>query len=676
MISLSMDGAFARQGLFSLRCLLAGGLALYIGFSLGLSRPYWALSTVYIVSQPLSGALRSKALYRLFGTVIGATAALALVPTLADSPAVLSLALACWVGLCLYISLQDRTPRSYVFLLAGYTTAIIGFPTAPTPEQIFTVAVARTEEITLGLLSATVIHSLIFPRAVGPALISRIDAWFDDAQAWTLDILTSRRDAAQEDRRKLASDAAEIRILATHLPFDTSDFRGALSVVRALHQRMILLLPLVSAVEDRLRELRRQGAASSEVEQLIQQTTEWVQHRDRSPEEGRKLMAWASRLTSSPPGSTPWTDALTENLADRLGQMIGAVLDVRELRSALLSSNRRLPPRLAQATHFRSAFHRDRFLALISAVTAVVAISACCGLWIVTSWPEGGVAALTAAVFCSFFATQDDPAPAIASFLWLTVASLPIVAVYQFAILPAIDGFPLLMASLTPTFLILGYFIGAPKTARIALPLALGVANGLALAETFSADFAGFANSNIAQVIGLAAALLATRLIRSIGVGWAMRRILRSGWRDIARLAAGRVAPDVEAFSALMLDRLGLVNDRMALLEAKEKVSTADPLRDMRIGLNIGELRRVAPELNGRARARVLVLLSILSDHYRRQAAGKDQEAPSQALGEIDGALRSVADVADDARRAAVRALVGLRRNLFPAASPFEAAAG
>jgi uncharacterized membrane protein YccC len=39
----------------------------------------------------------------------------------------LSLALACWVGLCLYVSLLDRTPRSYVFMLAGYTAGLIGF---------------------------------------------------------------------------------------------------------------------------------------------------------------------------------------------------------------------------------------------------------------------------------------------------------------------------------------------------------------------------------------------------------------------------------------------------------------------------------------------------------------------------------------------------------------------
>lgn len=46
-------------------------------------------------------------------------------PTLVNSPELLSLAIAAWVGLCLYVSLLDRTPRSYMFMLAGYTCALL-----------------------------------------------------------------------------------------------------------------------------------------------------------------------------------------------------------------------------------------------------------------------------------------------------------------------------------------------------------------------------------------------------------------------------------------------------------------------------------------------------------------------------------------------------------------------
>ena len=60
-----------RDWIFSLKTFIAGMLALYIAFYFDLSRPYWALASVYIVSNPFVGATRSKALYRVLGTTLG-----------------------------------------------------------------------------------------------------------------------------------------------------------------------------------------------------------------------------------------------------------------------------------------------------------------------------------------------------------------------------------------------------------------------------------------------------------------------------------------------------------------------------------------------------------------------------------------------------------------------------
>ena len=46
------------------------------------------MMTVYIVAQPLTGAMRSKSVYRFAGTLLGAVAAIALVPNLVDGPPV------------------------------------------------------------------------------------------------------------------------------------------------------------------------------------------------------------------------------------------------------------------------------------------------------------------------------------------------------------------------------------------------------------------------------------------------------------------------------------------------------------------------------------------------------------------------------------------------------------
>ena len=214
--------------LSSLNSFAAAVLALYIAFALNLERPYWAMLTVYITSGPFSGAVRSKAIYRLAGTAIGAAVTVVLVPTLVDSPLALSLALSLWVGGCLAVAQLDRTPRSYLTLLAGYTAALIGFPTVNHPEAVFEVAVTRVEEIGLGVICAAVMHSLVFPRPVGAVIQASLARWLANAERSLLDLLQGEGDAdGGRARRALAAAASDVRILASHLPFDTSRLRDA-----------------------------------------------------------------------------------------------------------------------------------------------------------------------------------------------------------------------------------------------------------------------------------------------------------------------------------------------------------------------------------------------------------------------------------------------------------------
>ena len=123
------------------------------------------MTTVYLTSQPLSGVMRAKGIYRVIGTFIGGVAMVAIVPNLVDAPELTTLAIVLWVALCVFVSLLDRTPRSYMFVLSGYTAALIGFPSVLTPGTVFDTAVSRVEEITIGVVCAAVIHSLIFPKS-------------------------------------------------------------------------------------------------------------------------------------------------------------------------------------------------------------------------------------------------------------------------------------------------------------------------------------------------------------------------------------------------------------------------------------------------------------------------------------------------------------------------------
>src|SRR3569833_2954809 len=163
--------------IFALKTFAASMLALLIALAIDLPRPYWAMATVYITSQPLAGATSSKAFFRVVGTLVGATITVVMVPNLINAPELLCLAIALWVGLCLYLSLLDGTPRSYVFMLGGYSVALIGFPSVAEPASIFDTALARVEEISLGIICASLVSTVVFPRSVAPAVAARVRFW-------------------------------------------------------------------------------------------------------------------------------------------------------------------------------------------------------------------------------------------------------------------------------------------------------------------------------------------------------------------------------------------------------------------------------------------------------------------------------------------------------------------
>jgi uncharacterized membrane protein YccC len=655
-----------RTLLFSLNSFAAAMLALYIGFALGLPRPYWAMTTAYIVSQPLAGAVRSKAVYRLLGTLLGAAAAVAMVPNLVNAPVLLCLAMALWVGGCLTLSLLDRTPRSYVLMLAGYTAAIIGFPAVNQPGGIFEIAVSRVIEIGLGILCATLVHSLVFPRPVGAMLQQRLAAWLGEADRWALDLLKgSDAEAIARDRRHLAAAASEIHLLAVHLPFDTSRLRETTGAVRAFHDRMMLLIPLLSGLSDRMDALR--AVRDVKTRAALDEVVAWIEA--GAPREPGMALAARLETLAGARRKASWRALLIESLLARLAQAVTALNEAHALMARLRDPDAPLSPRLeAAATNAgRRRMHSDLPLALLSGGAAAVAILLSCLAWIGFGWGDGAAAPVMAAVFCCFFAALDDPVPAIKNFGLFSLLSLPLAALYMFAVLPAIDGFPLLVLTMAAPLLVLGLYIPNPRTMGAALAVIMGFCNAMALQESFSADFASFLNGNLGQFVGLLIAIMVTAGMRSMGADVSARRLLGRTWRGLARLARSRAAPDPAAFAALLVDRLGLLTPKLAMVGSREDLVGIDALRDLRVGMNLVAVQAARPDLSRGGQARIDAVLDGVGDHFSALAAGRGAPPTPGLLTRLDIALRDAASRSTAPRSAwGVSGLVGLRRNLFP----------
>jgi len=698
MAGLSLPRFSRAELLFSGKSFAAAMLAMYLASRAGLPRPFWALMTTYVVAHPLAGAVRSKALYRFCGTLIGSTATVLLVPALSNAPELLTLVLALWVGLCLCISLFDRTPRSYVFMLAGYTAALIGFPSVQTPLALFDTAVARVEEIGLGIFCATLVHSLVFPAGLAPTVLGLLDRTLVDARKWLGDLLQPAGRSSQadprrldDDRRRLAGDITQLRLLSTHVPFDTTHLRWTAGAIRTMQDRVAALTPALSAVEDRLQALEEaEGRLAPDVTAVLAQAAQWLRD-EAEPGGGPAARAQALQalrqaigaLSATPAdAATPpaaWGRALRIGLSGRLEELVDGWTACAQLRQDIDEGLKGAAPLRRTAALGARALHRDYGMALLSALAAVIAICLCGAFWIVTGWPMGSAATMMAAVFCCFFATMDDPVPAIHGFLKWTLWSIPISAVYVLVLMPTVQDFGMLVAICAPLFLVLGLYLPRPTHFMPAMALIFGVAGTLALHDTASSDLVSFINSMIGQIVGVVVAARVTRLVRSVGADWSARRIQRATWRELGDMAASSQPQSAQsdAYAVRMLDRIGLLAPRIAQAGGTvEGVAANDALRDLRMGADIAVLQRVRAQLPV---ATANALLGGIAGFFRQRGEGRMNPRPPGLLPQIDEALGAVLADRDasvsSASRAAVTALVGLRRNLFPEAPPMLAGA-
>ena len=670
-----LKAAWFRPVIFSVNCYIATILTMFIAFSLDLKSPGWAMTTVYLTSQPISGAMRAKALYRVVGTLVGGAMMVAIVPNLVDAPELTTAAIILWVTLCLFVALHDRTPRSYMFVLSGYTAALIGFPSVLAPDTVFDTAVGRVEEITTGVVCAALVHSLIFPKSALSAFNAKMQSVLANARGWVADgLIKAPTPQVETQRRSIAGDITELYLLATNLPFDTSSVRPDLGIIRAYDRRIVTLLPLLTAIEDRLMVLRGLGPLPDNLGRVVTAVHDWVLDKSASdPERAQSLRQAALAATPAINERSHWADLVAINVTARLAELIDSWQASLDL-SAYLADPTRQPSAEVRALGAKlgeKPLHTDWGIALLSALAATVAMGLCAFFWIVTAWPEGANAVAIAAVSCTLFASLDDPAAVLKPFATMIGLCIPIVIVYQFFVLPAITGFELLSLSLAFVLIPAGILMTIPRYAVAGLALALAFTVEMSLQTNYTADFAQIVNSNSAFLVGALAGLITTQLMRAIGVQTAVRRLMHATYRDLAGLADGSAPMTRDEWVSRMLDRVGLLMFRRPRFEPRPTHEFADALGDLRLGVNIIETRSMAQQVSPERQERMAGMFKRLAAYFRGLARGRAVPLEPDLLTEIDAAIGEILDCGS-ATHACVAAIVGLRRTLYPDAEPYE----
>jgi len=544
--------------IFAAKTTASGLLALLVAFTFNLDQPYWALLTVFIVSQPQqSGQVLAKSFYRVIGTLIGAAIALLFVALFAQERVLFLGALALWIGLCAFGSQYARNFVAYSFVLSGYTVAIVGIPGALDAGNAYYIATGRVTEVCLGIIVAATINHVILPSSLGAqfwkAVVSTREALGDYALA-----LFEAGDTARL-RAKLLGQAIALENLRSSALFEDREIRDRGDLLRFLDTTLVDVVG-VAQLLTQLDALRQRGASTEGgFDDAISDATvairAWRATAIDASALSRRLLGALAHLPfvwplSGDP-SAPVEEAIRRvTTIARLREFFSALTAYAEAYEALF-----LAPRTASRS---IGFNRanDGVGALWTGVRAALAVFFLSGLWILADWPHGSTAVILGAVATARLATMAPAVPiAAAASLIFSISTIPAFTVID-VLLPRAQGFAMFAMVVAPMLFLCALLMAHRKTMIIGYLSALLFASTGQFQNHMIYEPVDLINTSIAAVIASAAALVLWAIVAPQTPEAARRRFVRTARAALARIAAPQSRISVAEFETAMTEAL------------------------------------------------------------------------------------------------------------------------
>lgn len=557
--------------IFALKTFIAGMLALFVSFELDLINPMWSIGTVLIIANPYSGMVSSKCVYRMVGTIGGAVIALTLTPHLINTPWIFTVVLSLWVGFALYVSLLDRTPRSYAFMLAGYSTAMIVFNAITYIDQynIFDIALARVIEISIGVISSAVVSATILPMHIGSAIKQRVIKTLKDTENLFANLLNT--DSQQNNTQLLAAitrDTTDIHALAVHLSYEKGELHGMTKPLQEmLHQISMVVANLVALSEriKQLKELRFIETHAEKLQQLSAHVVQFLEQKDLIVDENILQLPdeFESDFASLMESASTHQQVLVAAMKMDVRHFISNVLAVKVLWQRIQQGNKEIPDNITPMTTKYPSLHRDHGVAIRGGISAVLITFIVTGVWIVSGWKAGFMMAQMGAVTACILTALDNPVPVLRIFIWGSIASAVLVFVYAFGIFPHVTTFWELGLVLLPMFLFAVSMMANQMLMPVGMVLGINTMMGLNLHNAYSMDAVSYLDSSFAMILGVLVSLIVIDVVRAMSPDTSASRILALHYRAMRQAIYLPYGLDFKVHLRSMLDRIGVLNSKM-----------------------------------------------------------------------------------------------------------------
>lgn len=644
--------------IFACKTFVAGMLALFISFELDLINPMWSIGTVLIIASPYSGMVSSKCIYRLVGTAAGAIIALLLTPHFINTPWLFTIILALWVGFALYISLLDRTPRSYVFMLAGYSTAMIVYNaiTYVDTYNIFDIALARVLEISVGVISTAVVSATFFPVHVGAMIKQRVIKTLQDLEN-IFEKLISAQDTNQNYTQILGvitRDASDIHALAVHLAYEKGELQGMTKPLQEMLHQVSLVVANLVAMSQRIKQLEQMPLTTlaPRLSQLRQQTLQFL---------NQEKQLTADNLRDLPPQfEQDFSELIAMASSEQKTVLAALKMDVRHFIANMLAvkllwqqiqkGHKEIPSEITTITTKYPSLHRDHGIAVRGGISAVLITFIVTGAWILSGWKAGFMMAQMGAITACILTALDNPVPVLRIFIWGSIVSAGLVFIYAFGIFPHITHFWQLALVLFPIFLVAVSMMANQMLMPIGMVLGINTMMGLNLHNKYSMDAVSYLDSSFAMILGVLVSLIVIDLVRAVSPDTSATRILSLHYQAMRQALTLSYGIDFKIHLRSMLDRVGVLNSKM-VQNAELKYAIQNALIESASIVDLVRLQEIRQKLPHYVdlQMQIALLEQQLAEYFQTQSEQLSlQTFPTKILQQIEVVKHLATPISED----------------------------
>lgn len=654
--------------IFACKTFVAGMLALFISFELDLINPMWSIGTVMIIANPYSGMVSSKCVYRLIGTVAGAVIALLLTPHFINTPWLFTVILSLWVGFALYVSLLDRTPRSYVFMLAGYSTAMIVYNaiTYIDTYNIFDIAVARVLEISVGVVSSAVVSATFFPVHVGAMIKQRVNKTLSDLEA-TFEKLIAVQETPENYTQVLSvitRDASDIHALAVHLAYEKGELKGMTKPLQEMLHQVSLVVANLVALSQRVKQLEHLHLVNlvSHLDMIRQHTLTFLkQEKSLVPADLQTLpIGFEEDFAELISKATSEQEVVLAALKMDVRHFIANILAVKLLWQQIQQGNKEIPIEITAITTKYPSLHRDHGIAIRGGISAVLITFIVTAAWILSGWKAGFMMAQMGAITACILTALDNPVPVLRIFIWGSIVSAGLVFLYAFGIFPHVTHFWQLALVLFPVFLVAVTMMANQMLMPVGMVLGINTMMGLNLHNKYSMDAVSYLDSSFAMVLGVLVSLIVIDLVRAVSPDTSATRILTLHYQAMRQALNLSYGSEFKIHLRSMLDRVGVLNTKM-VQNPEVKISIQNALIESSSIIDLVRLQEISQKLPQLVSLKneVNVLQQQLTEYFQMQEKQLSlNHFPIRIVQQIDLLQRIAVQIEDE--QLAQRMLISL----------------